>query len=219
MTLVEAAVETIEAAQASERTGADRIELCVGLDEGGTTPGVELLKDVIGSVNTPVFVLIRPRPGNFVYAPREIDTMRRHIDAANSSGALGVVTGALTADGHIEVDQMRRLIESAGALPLTFHRAFDLTADAPGALEQLVDLGVDRILTSGGAPTALEGAENLARLVEQSDGRLVVVAGGGIREHNVRDVVGRTHVGEVHTRFTDEARLRRLIKQARGSDG
>jgi copper homeostasis protein len=185
------------------------------LDGGGTTPHFALIEAVVASVAIPVFVLIRPRVGDFVYAPLEIEAMCQQISRAKAFGVHGVVTGALTADGRVEVEQMQTLIESAGDLPVTFHRAFDLVVDAEDGLEQLVDLGVDRILTSGGAPTALEGAENLARLVEQSEDRVAIVAGGGIREHNVREVVSRSGVHEVHTRFTEEARLRRLIDLAR----
>jgi copper homeostasis protein len=184
------------------------------LDEGGTTPDAGLVKAVVASVGIPVFVLVRPRGGDFVFAPTEIDAMCQDIARAKAIGVHGIVTGALRSDGHIEVKQLRRLIESAGDLPVTFHRAFDLTVDSERALEQLVDLGVDRILTSGGAPTALEGADNLARLVEQSEGRIAVVAGGGIREDNVEDVVARSRAQEIHTRFTNEARLRRLIELA-----
>lgn len=186
----------------------------MGLDEGGRTPAVPLVQDVIAHVRIPVFVLIRPRAGDFVYRPAEIDVMCRDIEAAKRSGVDGIVTGALTPDDRIEADQMRTLVESAGGLPVTFHRAFDLAANARDALEQLVDLGVDRILTSGSAPTAMEGAQNLGRLVEQSAGRILILAGGGIREHNVREVIGRSRVAEVHTRFTHEDRLRRLIELA-----
>ncbi|MGH7651740.1 MAG: copper homeostasis protein CutC [Gemmatimonadaceae bacterium] len=215
MTLVEAAVETIESACAAERAGAHRIELCAGLDDGGTTPDSGLIETVVASVGIPVFVLVRPRAGDFVYTATEVEAMCHDIAHAKALGIHGVVTGALTADGRIEVGQMRRLMEFAGGLPVTFHRAFDLVVDAHEALEQLVDLGIDRILTSGGAATALEGAENLGRLVEQSDGRIAIVAGGGIREQNVRDVINRSRVGEIHTRFTNEGRLRRLIELAR----
>ena len=211
MILVEAAVETLEAALAAERAGADRIELCVNLDDGGTTPSTGLTAALIDGTQLPVFVLIRPRAGDFVYTDDEIDLMSREVETAAIIGVAGIVTGALTSDYSVDVEQTRALVNAAAGLPVTFHRAFDSTMIKTDALEQLIDLGVTRVLTSGGAPTALEGAEVIAALVNQAGDRITVVAGGGIREHNVSDVIARTGVREVHTRFVGEARLRDLV--------
>jgi copper homeostasis protein len=212
LTLVEAAVETLEAALAAERAGADRIELCVNLDDGGTTPSTGLTAAVIDATKLPVFVLIRPRAGDFVYSDEEIDLMLREVETAGIIGVAGIVTGALRSDHTVDAAQTRALIEAAGGLPVTFHRAFDSTIDVADAVEQLVDLGVTRVLTSGGAPTALDGADVIAALVNQARDRISIIAGGGIREHNVRDVIRRTRVREVHARFVDEARMKDLIE-------
>ena len=215
MILVEAAVETLESALAAERAGADRIELCVNLDDGGTTPGTGLTAAVIDGTQLPIFVLIRPRAGDFVYADDEIDLMTRDVETAANIGIAGIVTGALTSDRRVDVEQTRALVKAAGGLPVTFHRAFDSAINMPDALEQLIDLGVTRVLTSGGAPTALEGAEVIAALVNQARDRITVVAGGGIREHNVSDVIARTGVREVHTRLVNERRMRDLVEVAK----
>lgn len=213
---VEAAVGTLGAALAAERVSPDRIELCVNLKEGGTTPSTSLTAAVIDGTRLPVFVLIRPRTGDFVYADAEIELMTRDVETAANIGVAGIVTGALTSDRGVDVEQTRALVKAAGGLPVTFHRAFDSAINMPDALEQLIDLGVTRVLTSGGAPTALEGAEVLAALVNQARDRITIVAGGGIREHNVGDVIGRTGVREVHARLVNEARMRDLVDVVKG---
>jgi copper homeostasis protein len=215
--LIEAAVGTLEAAFAAERVGPDRIELCVNLNEGGTTPSTALIAAVIDATRLPLFVLIRPRAGDFVYGDDEINLMIRDVDTAANIGIAGIVTGALTSDGRVDVERTRALVKAAAGLPVTFHRAFDFAINMPDALEQLIDLGVTRVLTSGGAPTALEGAEVIAALVDQAGGRISVVAGGGIREHNVSDVIRRTGVREVHARLVNERGMRDLIDLIRGN--
>lgn len=140
--------------------------------------------------------------------------MLRDIAAALAIGVDGIVTGALTADDRIDVDTTQSFIESAEGLPVTFHRAFDLALNRRQALEELIGIGVTRTLTSGGAPTALQGADVIAELVEQAGERITIVAGGGIREMNVREVITRTRVREVHSRLLDEAAMRRLVDLA-----
>jgi copper homeostasis protein len=211
LTLVEAAVETLESALAAERGGANRIELCANLSVGGTTPDTGLIAAVSERMRIPVFVMIRPRGGGFAYSKDDIDAMSRGIELAASIGIAGIVTGALTQHGQLDVEHTRTLLNAAAGLPVTFHRAFDVVADPRTALEQLIDLGVSRVLTSGGAATAAEGADSIAALVDQTRGRIAVIAGGGIREHNARAVIARTGVGEIHTRFIDEAGLRGLV--------
>ena len=142
--------------------------------------------------------LIRPRGGDFVYSRPEVDAMRRDIYVSLPLGVSGFATGALLADSTIDVERTRALVKAAGELPVTFHRAFDFTPDLATALEQLIDAGVRRVLTSGRAPTALQGANVIAELVERARGRIIVMAGGGIRENNVREVISRTGVSEVH---------------------
>ncbi len=160
-------------------------------------------------------MLIRPRTGDFVYSVEEIETILEDIAAARDLGVDGIVTGALTVEGRIAVAETRAFVEAAGGLPVTFHRAFDVVADPSQALEELIDIGVRRILTSGGKSTALDGADAIVKLVDQAADRIAIVAGGGIRESNVREVIERTHVKEVHSRFIDEGGMRRLTGLAR----
>jgi copper homeostasis protein len=215
LTLVEAAVDTLDSALAAERAGADRIELCNNLSVGGTTPGAELIAAVAERTRLPVFVLIRPRAGNFVYSDDEFDQMIRGTELARRMGIAGIVTGALTSDGRVDVEGTRTLVEAAAGLPVTFHRAIDSAVDLPAALEEAIEVGASRVLTSGGAATALEGMDLIAELVGQARERITVIAGGGIREHNVRDVIARTGVREVHARLIDEGQMRGLVDVVR----
>ena len=162
----------------------------------------------------PIFVLVRPRTGDFVYSVEEIETILEDIEVARELGVDGIVTGALTATGRIAVAETRAFVEAAGRLPVTFHRAFDVAVDPSQALEELIDIGVHRVLTSGGKSTALDGVDLIAKLVDQARDRITIVAGGGIRESNVREVVERTRVREVHSRFVDEAGMKRLVERA-----
>jgi len=202
LTLVEAAVDTLQSALVAERAGARRIELCASLSDGGTTPSAGLISAVIEQVRIPVFVLIRPRGGGFSYSNDDIAVMRRDVDVARREGAHGVVIGALNPDGRVDVPNTRELVKTANGLPVTFHRAFDLTPNLADALEQLIEAGASRVLTSGAAATALEGADTIARLVDQAGGRITVLAGGGVRESNVREIIARTGVSEVHARIS-----------------
>lgn len=211
MTLVEAAVETLDSALAAERAGADRIELCDNLSDSGTTPGAGLIVAVAERTQLPVFVLIRPRAGGFVYSDDEFDVMIRDIELAGRMGVAGIVTGALTPDGRVDAERMRTLVKAAAGLPVTFHRAIDFAMNLPAALEEAIEAGASRVLTSGGAATALEGVDLIATLVDQARKRITIIAGGGIREHNVRDVLARTGVREVHARLVDEVQMRGLI--------
>jgi copper homeostasis protein len=215
LTLVEAAVETLDSALAAERAGADRIELCDNLSEGGTTPDGGLVAAIVKRIRLPVFVLTRPRPGDFVYSEREFDVMVRDIELIRTMGIAGIVTGALAASGRVDVKRTRSLVKAAGGLPVTFHRAIDSAADLPAAVDDAIDAGVSRVLTSGGAPTAREGVEVIAALVIHARERVSIIAGGGIREHNVREVIARTGVPEVHGRLVDEAQMRGLIAAVR----
>ena len=200
--IVEACVDSVESALAAERGGAARLELCDALFDGGTTPSAGMIAAVREHVSIPVFVIIRPRGGGFVYSDAELDVMRRDIVAARGLGAHGVVFGPLNPDGTVHAEQVRALADIAGELSVTFHRAFDLAPDLGAALESLIACGVRRVLTSGGAPTAREGIPALASLVRQAGHRLTVMAGGGVREDNVADLVGRSGVREVHVRLT-----------------
>jgi copper homeostasis protein len=150
----------------------------------------------------PVHILIRPRGGDFVYSDLEIEVMQRDISLARRLGAQGVVCGALRPDGSVDVERTKALLGVSRPLSVTFHRAFDFTPDADGALDTLIGLGIDRVLTSGQAPTAVEGTRTLARLVTRAAGRIAIMAGGGLTEENVARVVASSGVREVHVRAT-----------------
>ena len=195
-------MDSVESALAAERGGAGRLELCDALFDGGTTPSAGMIAACREHVRIPLFVIVRPRGGGFVYSEAELDVMRRDIVAARGLGADGVVIGALRPGATVNVDHTRSLVDVAGGLPVTFHRAFDFTPDLGAALEAVAAAGVTRVLTSGGAPTAGDGVPELASLVRQARDRLVVMAGGGIREANVQSIIAATGVREVHVRLT-----------------
>ena len=215
MTLVEAAVESLDSALAAERAGADRIELCNNLSVGGTTPDEGLLAEVAERTRLPVFVLIRPRAGGFVYSDDEFDQMVRDTELSGRLGIAGIVTGALTSDGRVDVERTRTLVKAAAGLSVTFHRALDSAVDLSAAIEEAIEAGASRVLTSGGVATAVEGVDFIAALVQQARERIIVIAGGGIRDHNVRDVIARTGVQEVHARLIDEGQMRGLVDVVR----
>lgn len=180
--------------------GADRIELCCALSEGGVTPSEGLIKFAVKRSPIPVNVLIRPRGGDFVYLPEEIDVMVSDIHTAGRLGANGVVIGSLTESGDIDIEQCGRMIDAAHShnLSVTFHRAFDLCRDPYSSLESIIFLGADRLLTSGQAPTALEGARLIAELVSSAAGRLIIMPGAGINAGNVAELIAKTNASEVH---------------------
>jgi copper homeostasis protein len=212
--LLEAAVESLDEALAAVDGGADRLELCANLDVGGTTPSEALIAEVVERVAVPVFVMIRPRGGSFVYTSSEMEEMRRDIDRARELDADGFVFGVLNHSNRVDTIRTQSLMDIAGDLPVTFHRAFDRVHDQIEALETLIDLGVVRVLTSGGAPTAVEGLSSLRDLVEAADDRIGVLAGGGVRFNNVMDLVDETGVREVHARCEGSANRIRAIRTA-----
>ena len=200
--LLEACLDSVGSAVAAERGGADRIELCDNLVEGGTTPSAGAIAECKARVGIPVFAMIRPRGGDFLYSDEEFAVMRRDVAEARRLGADGVVLGLLRADGTVDRDRTALLLEEARPLPVTFHRALDVARDAEEALETLIALGVDRVLTSGQAPTVPEGLAVIAALVRRAAGRIVVMPGCGIDEFNARRVVEATGAREVHVRGT-----------------
>lgn len=195
---VEICVDSPEGAFAAERGGADRVELCDNLLEGGTTPSAGAIKITRAGLRIGLQVMIRPRGGDFLYHATELEVMREDIRMAKGLGADGVVFGCLTADGDIDCARTRELIELARPMNVTFHRAFDMCRDPRKALEALVELGVERVLTSGQEATCLEGLELLAALQKQANGRIIVLPGGGITPLNVERIVAATGVSEVH---------------------
>jgi copper homeostasis protein len=212
--LVEAAVDTLRHAIAAADSGVDRLELCGSLRIGGITPDIALLKAVLHRVSIPVFVMIRPRGGDFVYASEEVERMVLDMEKVRSTSAAGIVTGALTRDFQLDLEVMQVLVEAAGELPITFHRAFDRMSQED-ELNQLIELGIARILTSGGRSSALVGADSIAALVRRAGSDLTIVAAGFVRARNVREVVRRTGVSEIHSRFVDSREMRNLVVGAR----
>ena len=209
--LIEAAIDSLAAALAAETAGADRLEVCGDLDQGGITPGVDLLAQTLARCRIPVFVMIRPRPGGFLYSGAEIDTMRSSILDVRRTPAAGIVTGALRKDRSVDSTAMAVLLDAAGPLPVTFHRAFDEVPDPLAGMGTLAGLGVRRVLTSGGAATAETGIPMIARLARQAAGRIEVVAGGSVSAENVVSIV-RTGVREIHARCeADGRRIREIV--------
>src|SRR5437016_11027902 len=196
--LVEACVDSIESALAAAAGGAHRIELCANLVEGGTTPSAGTLAMCRMRLRIPIFVLVRPRGGDFLYSAAELGVMLEDIRRVKDAGAHGVVVGMLRADGAIDGERTQQLIAAARPLQVTFHRAFDVCRDANHALETLIGLGVERVLTSGQAATAPEGAETICALVRQAAGRIAILPGGGVTPDNVAGLVRATGVTEVH---------------------
>lgn len=209
---IEACVESVEAAVAAVEGGAHRIELCAHLAAGGTSPGSVLLEACLSRVAIPVFVMVRPRGGRFQYSAVEHEGMLEEIRRAKAVGAGGIVTGALQPDGTVDEARMRELIAAARPLPVTFHRAFDECQDADRALETVIALGATRVLTSGQAATAPEGAATIAKLVRLAAGRIDIVAGGGITGNNVAALVNATDVREVHLSTKDADKIRRVVE-------
>ena len=200
----ESCVDSLDGALASEAGGASRLELCAQLDLGGTTPDPGLVRQVVAATSVPVFAMVRPREGDFVYTDDELEATADHIRAMQAAGAHGVVFGVLDADRAIAREPMRRLIDIARPLPVTCHRAFDATADLERSLDVLIALGVERVLTSGGAATASEGAPTIAALVRRAPGAIRIIAAGGVRASNVPALVRATGVDEVHARLIRE---------------
>jgi copper homeostasis protein len=204
--LLESIVASLDDARAAAAGGADRFELCSALALGGLTPSLGLLAAIKAELPTPVMCMVRPREGGMAYTGGEFAVMQRDAALALEAGADGLVFGFLTPDGEVDVRRCRQFLDGLPRRPqLTFHRAFDVVADPARALEQLIGLGIDRILTSGRAPTALEGAEEIRRTVEQAAGRIQVMPGGGIRAGSVAEIVARTRVEEVHLYVTRTA--------------
>ena len=196
--LIEACVGTVTSALTAQAAGAHRLELCSNLVEGGVTPSLGLLERVLTRVSIPVHVLIRPRGGDFLFEENERAVMLRDVALAKAAGARGVVVGALGPDGRVDAEVTGLLLAAARPMSVTFHRAFDLARDPAEALDELIALGADRLLTSGQAPNALEGVTTIAALVKQSAGRVVILAGGGVNETNVARVIRETGVREIH---------------------
>lgn len=196
--LIELCVEGIDGAVAAAEAGADRIELCASLVEGGITPSLGTVRAAVAAVRVPVMVMVRPRGGDFLYSDREFASMLDDVATMRGSGAAGVVFGCLTADGAIDEARTRALVAAARPMSATVHRAFDMTADPAEALEALVRCGVDRVLTSGQAPTAREGLALLGRLQAQAAGRIVILGCGALDADSIATVWRAAGLAELH---------------------
>lgn len=188
----------IESVRVAEAAGAQRVELCSALSEGGVTPSAGFIAEARKSRGLGLMVLIRPRGGDFVYTPEEVDCMVADIAACALLGADGVVIGALTPDGDIDMEACRRMVAAAGSMSVTFHRAFDMARDPVRALEDTIALGCERILTSGQAPSAPEGAATLRRLHELAAGRIRIMAGAGVKSSNLPTLIRDAQPDEIH---------------------
>ena len=196
--LLEACVDSVKAALAAEAGGAGRVELCADLLEGGITPSGGTIQEACVRLQIPVNVIIRPRGGDFCFSDVEFAVMKRNIALAKAAGANGVVIGILNPDGTVDVERTRALVELARPMSVTFHRAFDVTRDPYEALETLIELGIDRVLTSGQEPSVLEGLDLIVELVQAAKQQIIVMPGAGITERNIQKIVAASGVREVH---------------------
>ncbi len=196
--LIEVCVDSIRSALAAERGGAQRLELCSDLLEGGITSSLGLLEAVRSKISIALHAIIRPRAGDFCYSEEEFEVMRRDIELAKRARANGVVFGILDAAGRVDVARTRELVELARPLSVTFHRAFDVSADLYRSLEDVCQSGADRLLTSGGETDSVQGSETISKLVKLSQQRIIIMAGGGITAANAAQIIERTSVREIH---------------------
>jgi copper homeostasis protein len=196
---LEISVESVEAAVAAERGGADRIELCSELAVGGLTPSAKLMTGTRANVQIPVFAMIRPRAGDFVYSAEELAAMRGSVEVAKTSGMNGVVLGVLTPERRVDAQRTRELVELARGMEVTFHRAFDECADQMASLEDVIQTGAERVLTSGGAVSAAAGAKTIAKLVAGARERIIILPGAGINAGNIAEVARVTAAQEFHS--------------------
>ncbi|MBR6948469.1 MAG: copper homeostasis protein CutC [Muribaculaceae bacterium] len=197
--MVEVCANGVESCLAAQQGGADRVELCAGIPDGGTTPSygeIKVARRVL--TTTHLHVIIRPRGGDFLYSDLEVERMAADIAVCRDLGVDGVVFGCLKADGTIDVEKNRYLMECSQGMSVTMHRAFDRAADPEQALEQIIALGFNRILTSGQQPKAIQGVDLLARLNRQAAGRIILMAGSGVTEQNIKEIRDVTGLNEFH---------------------
>ena len=198
-TLLEIAVFNIHSALTAAAAGADRIELCDNENEGGTTPSYGTLKIARERINLPVFPILRPRGGDFFYNEEEFEVMKKDLLLCKELQFEGIVTGILLRNGSVDVARTTALVTLAYPMEVTFHRAFDRTANASEALEDIIRCGCSRILTSGQAPNAWDGRELIGQLVKQADDRISIMPGSGVRSHNIKELQAYTGVTELHS--------------------
>ena len=200
--ILEICTASIDDCLAAQEGGAHRVELNAALTLGGLTPSLGTLIEARAALDIPIIVMIRPRPGGFCYSPRDFAAMQRDVDLALEHGADGIAFGILAEDGRLDESRCRLLIAQAEGWETVFHRAFDVVPDPEETLERLIDLGVTRVLTSGQQASAYNGAEAIARYVQQAAGRIEILPGGGINRFTLADVLARTGCSQVHASLT-----------------
>lgn len=205
--LLEVCVDSALSLAAARRGGADRIELCSALALDGLTPSKGLM-EIASKLDRPVYAMIRPRDGDFVFSSADVDIMLRDIDAARAAGLKGVVLGANRPSGELDASVLARLCHHALGLGMTLHRSIDLVPDPLDAVDLAMELGFERILTSGGAQTAQDGADRIARMVAHAGERLSIMAGSGVSPANAREILRRTGVNELHGSCSAPAKTR-----------
>ena len=196
---LEIAVFSVEAALAAIEAGADRIEFCENPLEGGTTPSFGSLSTLITLTSKPVFPIIRPRGGDFLYTKNEFNSMRSDVLMARKLDYPGIVIGLLNQDGSIDVERTKRLVDIASPMEVSFHRAFDRCKDPFKSLEDVIATGCKRILTSGQVPNAVDAQEFLKKLIEQAGDRIIIVPGSGVRSNNIKEIIQATGAKEIHS--------------------
>lgn len=196
--LLEACVDSVESAVSAQEGGAGRVELCSALSEGGITPSYGLIKRALEILNIPVNVLIRPRGGDFLYSADEFDVMKKDVQVCKSLGVSGVVFGILKPDGTVDSERSKELLNISRPMSVTFHRAFDMTREPFEAMEAIIKLGADRILTSGCASTAIDGIDIIRQLVIRANDKTIILPGGGVNENNILKIVSESGVSEIH---------------------
>jgi copper homeostasis protein len=201
---LEICLESVDSVIAADRGGAQRVELCANLLEGGTTPSAGTIRAARENAKIAINVMIRPRGGDFLYTETEFASMQHDIRAAKELGADGIVLGLLRADGTVDVERTRQLVELAHPLPVTFHRAIDVSRDLLEALEDVIATGAARVLTSGGQPSVVDGAAMVAKMVSTANNRIVVMPGCGIRPDNVLSILEETGANEIHIALEEE---------------
>ncbi len=198
MALLEICAGDIDSIKAAVKGGADRVELCSALDVGGITPSIGMIRQALEIGNIKVHVLIRPRNGDFLYTADEISCMAKDVEMARKLGAHGVVVGALAEDGEVDIEACKTILQNAGDMNVTFHRAFDLCRNPYKAIDDIIELGCNRILTSGQSKSAEDGMEILAKLQSYAGNRLTILAGGGITPINAAKILSNTGIREIH---------------------
>jgi len=210
--IIEACVNSAISAIEAQKGGADRVELCENLHNGGTTPSIGAVRFARKNLHIGLFVMIRPRGGDFLYSDDEFKIMKEDIRAIKDLGADGVVFGILKPDGTIDRDRMKMLVDLARPMGITCHRAFDMTIDPFRAMEDLINLGIDRVLTSGQHKTAIDGASLIRDLIDKSSGRIIILPGSGIKEHNIMELIQATRATEIHIRLEKQKISRMIFK-------